>query len=43
VRIDGWIKTVTADALHPAGRPSGFVIVNIQRGERSRDVRVELP
>lgn len=42
-RIHGWIKTVSADDLHPEGQPTGFVVVEVRREGRNRDVRVELP
>lgn len=42
-RVWGWVKTVTANALAEEGKPAGFVIIEIKREGRSRDVRIELP
>jgi hypothetical protein len=41
--VTGWVKTVSADDLHPEGQPTGFVIVEVVREGRPRDVRIELP
>lgn len=43
VSISGWVKTTTADELAQEDQPAGFVIVEIRREKRTRDVRIELP